>query len=155
MFWDLSFQYPFGKSEVCFSCIALVQCCWLIWILLSLFNAGNVCLMWMLVEFIYLFIFCSCLLLVSSLVVFGAVMLCCYVMLLCYNNIVKLLLGPEHQWCEDTIRIAQFLLLILLNESHFWGPKHARKLMKLCTRQKWRKFTSDMGFRSGCCKMAQ
>ncbi len=34
---------------------------------------------------------------------------------------------------EDPIGIAQILLLLLQNELHFWGPKHARILMKLCT----------------------
>jgi len=32
---------------------------------------------------------------------------------------VKVLL-PEHRWCEDTLGIAQFLIIILLqDESHF------------------------------------
>ncbi len=26
------------------------------------------------------------------------------------------------------------IIILLRNESHFWGPKHARKVMKLCTR---------------------
>ncbi len=54
----------------------------------------------------------------------------------------KIYLGPEHRWCEDPIGIAPFiiilplllLLLLLQSELHFWGPKHAPKLMKLCTR---------------------
>ncbi len=49
-----------------------------------------------------------------------------------------LLLRTEHRWCENPIESAPFLLLLLLlllqTLSHFRGPKHARKVRKLCTR---------------------
>ncbi len=74
------------------------------------------------------------------------------------------LLGPEHRWCEDPLESALFIIIIIIiiiiilspDESHFWGPKDARKSHEtLHTHQTWRKFTSDIGFRNGCGKMAR
>jgi len=57
----------------------------------------------------------------------------CLVSLLSWTSSFFLYLGPERQWCEDPIVIARSIILLLRNESHFWGPKRAWKLMKLYT----------------------
>ncbi len=47
------------------------------------------------------------------------------------------------------------IIIILRNESHFWGPKHARKVMKLCTRIRTGENLHLICFKSGCGKMAR
>ncbi len=53
------------------------------------------------------------------------------------SSLLAALIRTEHRWCEDPIESAPFIIIIIIIISklnRFWGPKHARKVRKLCTR---------------------
>ncbi len=72
--------------------------------------------------------------------------------------IIIILLGTEHRWCEDPIESALFIIIIILLllfsklNRIFEGLNMLESHETLHTPQKWRKFTFDMGFKSGCGK---
>ncbi len=76
-------------------------------------------------------------------------------------NLLRLLLGPEHRWCEDPLESALFIIIIIIiiillrMNRIFEGLKMPKSHETLHTHQTWRKFTSDIGFRNGCGKMAR
>ncbi len=66
----------------------------------------------------------------------------------------------EHRWCEDPIESALFIIILIIYiifqlNRIFEGLNMLESHETLHTHQKWRKFTSDMGFKRGCGKMAR
>ncbi len=49
-------------------------------------------------------------------------------------NLLRLLLGPEHRWCEDPVESAPLFLFFLIVNRIFEGLNMLEKFMKLCTR---------------------
>ncbi len=45
-----------------------------------------------------------------------------------------LAVSPGARSLSSLLAALIIIIILLRNESHFWGPKHARKVMKLCTR---------------------